>query len=234
MSRTRVQLVPFDADSPNHAARMVHQRTECGWHADAVPAWQEAQRTGQKCIFWIAIYPLDPDGKSRLAEHISHFPKEREPLNDTASSVRATARTPTRTPFHPVGHISLDAANPATKRLNLPVPSDNLYWIKSLYVSYALQSAGIGRAAMDEVEAMATSPPLDAKVLMLDTVAREDQHRKQFVAQMPGRPPPMSTQEWYARRGYRLVWSEKNFYPDLDRDGKPLGRTTVFMRRDLA
>lgn len=43
----------------------------------------------------------------------------------------------------------------------------------------------------------------------------------------------MSTQAWYARRGYRLIHRELDFYPDLDKDGKPLGRTTVFMRKDL-
>jgi hypothetical protein len=35
--------------------------------------------------------------------------------------------------------------------------------------------SGIGRAAMDEVEAMAVREPLLAKTLMLDTVQKDDQ-----------------------------------------------------------
>ncbi|KAI8299735.1 hypothetical protein K4K59_002055 [Colletotrichum sp. SAR11_240] len=233
MSKSKVQLVPFDPDSPEHATRMVDQRTECGWHFDKVPDWQEDQRSGQKCIYWIAFAPDDPEAEVKLSKHTTRFPKEKEPLKDTATSLRATPRTPTGITFHPVGHISLDVDNPAAKRLQLPIPSENLYWIKSLYVSYALQSAGIGRAAMDEVEGMATSEPLCAKVLMLDTVAKEDQHREELFQHLDGRPPAMSTELWYARRGYNVIWKELNFYPDFDKDGNPLGRHTVFMRRDL-
>ncbi|KAF9878427.1 hypothetical protein CkaCkLH20_03919 [Colletotrichum karsti] len=250
MSRSKVQLVPFDPESPDHADRMLQQRIECGWHFDKVHAWKEDQRSGLKCIYWISIHPSDPDAESKLSKHTTLFPKvrhphppiltgtqmisqEKEPLKDTASSIRSTPRTPTETAFIPVGHISLDVDNPAATRLALPIPAENLYWIKSLYVSYALQSSGIGRAAMDEVEAMATREPLRARVLMLDTVCKEDQHREEMVAQVQGRPPAMSTEEWYARRGYEVIWKELNFYPDFDKDGKPLGRSTVFMRRDL-
>lgn len=123
----------------------------------------------------------------------TNLPQEKEPLYDTATSIRAVSRTPPGTSFHPVGHISLDADNPPTRRLHLPIPEDNLYWIKSLFVSYALQGAGIGRAAMDEVEASAARAPLCARVLMLDTVAKEDQHREEFLAQLPGKPPAVSS-----------------------------------------
>ncbi|TDZ36475.1 hypothetical protein CTRI78_v011290 [Colletotrichum trifolii] len=167
MSRTRVQLVPFDADSPDHAARM-------------------------------AIYPLDPDGKSRLAKHISHFPKEREPLNDTASSVRPRHR---------------ENANPhplPPRRPHLPRRGQRCHQAPQ-------PPHPLGQPLLDQ-------EPLTSRNAKLGKT-----HEKQLT-----RREQMSTQEWYARRGYRLVWSEKNFYPDFDRDGRPLGRTTVFMRRDLA
>ncbi|KAL0940524.1 uncharacterized protein CTRU02_203287 [Colletotrichum truncatum] len=233
MSRSKVQLVPWDPDSQDHVTRMVDQRIECGWSFDKVPSWQDDQRTGFKCIYWIVIDPESPEADIKLSKHITACPKEKEPLEDTATSIRATPRTPSFTSFHPVGHISLDVDNPPAKCLNLPIPSEGVYWIKSLFVSYALHSSGIGRAAMDTVEAMAMREPLFAKVLMLDTVAKEDQHREEFLAQVSGKPPAMSTQEWYARRGYKLIWRELNFYPDFDKFGKPLGRYTVFMRRDL-
>ncbi|KAF6811500.1 hypothetical protein CMUS01_13243 [Colletotrichum musicola] len=233
MSKIQVKLFPFDADSPEHFTRMVDQRTECGWSFDLVPAWQKYQRSGLKCIYWIALDSTNPSVDALVSKHIAHFPKEKEPLHDTATSIRAVARTPPGTSFHPVGHISLDTDNPPTRRLHLPIPEETVYWIKSLFVSYALQGAGIGRAAMDEVEASAARAPLCARVLMLDTVAKEDQHREELLTQLPGKPPAMSTQEWYARRGYRLIHKELDFYPDLDKDGKPLGRSTVFMRKDL-
>ncbi|KAF6803161.1 hypothetical protein CSOJ01_11076 [Colletotrichum sojae] len=234
MSKVHVKLFPFDPESPEHFTRMVDQRTECGWSFDLIPAWQKYQRSGLKCIYWIRTFPEGISKPAIRRENAStNLIQEKEPLYDTATSIRAVARTPPATAFHPVGHISLDTDNPPTRRLHLPIPEDNVYWIKSLFVSYALQGAGIGRAAMDEVEASAARAPLCARVLMLDTVAKEDQHREELLAQLPGKPPAMSTQEWYARRGYRLIHKELDFYPDLDKDGKPLGRSTVFMRKDL-
>lgn len=58
MSQTRVELVPWDPESPEHVARMVDQRIECGWHEDKVPEWQGHQRSGLKCIYWIVSFFL--------------------------------------------------------------------------------------------------------------------------------------------------------------------------------
>lgn len=123
---------------------------------------------------------------------LTFVPQEKNPILDTAESISATPRTPTRASFHPVGHISLDIDNPAAAPLNLPIPKENVYWIKSLYVSFALQSCGIARAAMDLVESMATSEPLCARTLMLDTVSKEDQLRKESMVVAQGKLPPVS------------------------------------------
>ncbi|OHX01203.1 hypothetical protein CSPAE12_00007 [Colletotrichum incanum] len=213
MSKTKVTLIPWDPESRDHFTRMVNQRIECGWASDKVPEWQSYQRSGFKCIYWI----------------------EKEPILDTAQSIHAVSRTPTGTAFHPVGHISLDVDNPQAKSLNLPIPEENLYWIKSLYVSFALQGSGIGRAAMDMVEHMATSEPLCAKTLMLDTVSKEDQLRKESAVVAQGKLPVTPTHAWYERRGYKLIWTVNNFYgfPETDPDGKPVVRRTVFLRKDL-
>ncbi|GJC96762.1 hypothetical protein ColKHC_05588 [Colletotrichum higginsianum] len=213
MSKSLVTLIPWDPESPDHIARMLDQRVECGWDLDQVDKWRGLQRSGFKCMYWI----------------------EKQPILDTAQSIRAVSRTPRETPFHPVGHISLDVDNPHAKRLNLPIPKENVYWIKSLYVSFALQSAGIGRAAMDMVESMATSEPLCARTLMLDTVSKEDQLRKESAVVAAGKLPVTPTHAWYERRGYRLIWTENNFYgfPETDGDGNPVIRRTVFLRRDL-
>jgi len=69
--------------------------------------------------------------------------------------------------FIPVGHISLDST------CDDPTKCD-AYMISSFYISFALQGNGIGGAAMDSVEQMAASEPLNAKTLLLLTGANEN------------------------------------------------------------
>ncbi|KAK1961814.1 hypothetical protein LY78DRAFT_661791 [Colletotrichum sublineola] len=235
MSATRVTLIPWDPESADHVTRMLDQRIECGWDSDMVPSWQAYQRSGFKCIYWIAFTSEDPDRDAKLAKHVSEYPKETEPIVDTAQSIFAVSRKPTGTPFHPVGHISLDVDNPRAEPLDLPIPKENVFWIKSLYVSFALQSSGIGRAAMDMVEAMAAGAPLCARTLMLDTLSKEDQLRKESAVVDQVQMPATPTQAWYERRGYKLIRTVNNFYgyPATDPDGNPVVRRTVFLRKDF-
>lgn len=75
----------------------------------------------------------------------------------------------------PVGHIALDTGYPEVDKFNLDIPKEGVIWIKSLYITTPLQYGGLGRAAIDALEAMATSEPLSARTLMLDTMHRDDQ-----------------------------------------------------------
>ena len=59
----------------------------------------------------------------------------------------------------PAGHISLGAKDPG------------VYMISSFYISRAIQGGGLGRAAMEAVEQIATSAPLNAKTLVLEAAA---------------------------------------------------------------
>ncbi|EFQ30162.1 hypothetical protein CGRA01v4_00457 [Colletotrichum graminicola] len=235
MSSTRVTLIPWDPESADHITRMVDQRIACGWDANLVPEWQGWQRSGFKCIYWIALTSEDPERDAKIAKHVSEYPKETEPIVDTAQSIYAVARTATGTPFHPVGHISLDAGNPPAEPLGLPIPKENVFWVKSLYVSDAIQGSGIGRAAMDMAEAMAAGTPLCAKTLVLDTVSKEDQLRKESAVVHKGKLPASPAQAWYERRGYKLIHTVNNFYgfPETDPDGNPVVRRTVFLRKDI-
>ncbi|KAK1584948.1 uncharacterized protein LY79DRAFT_559869 [Colletotrichum navitas] len=235
MSPARVTLIPWDPEAADHVTRMVDQRIACGWDDDLVPAWQGGQRSGYKCIYWITITSEDPERDAKIAKHVSEYPKETEPIVDTAQSIYAVSRTATGTPFHPVGHISLDFGNPRAEPLGLPIPKEHVFWIKSLYVSDAIQGSGIGRAAMDMAESMAAGTPLCAKTLMLDTVSKEDQLRKESAVVHHGKLPASPTQAWYERRGYKLVRTVDNFYgyPETDPDGNPVVRRTVFLRKDL-
>ncbi|KAJ5130545.1 uncharacterized protein N7515_006584 [Penicillium bovifimosum] len=209
---TKVVLFPWDPESDIHRKRLVEQRVECSWHREKVEKeWRDQQVRGDKCIYWI--------------EHAI--------LQDTATSLNAVPRQPTGKAFIPIGHISLDSKNPDAEHIDLDLPSDNVFWIKTFYVSRTIQGKGIGRAAMDEVEAMAVREPLLAKTLMLDTVHQDDQKNEEF-ARATGGAPKMTNQEWYARRGYRLIKTVPGYYDVLDSKGEVWHIRTVFMRKDIA
>ncbi len=115
-----------------------------------------------------------PDRDTKLQTHIAAFPDEEEELVDSASSLGGKPREPTIEKFLPIGHISLYTEY-ETPGLEFTVfkPEEGVCWIATFYISHVLQSAGLGRAAMDTIEATATSHPLNAKVLALSTVARD-------------------------------------------------------------
>lgn len=116
-----------------------------------------------------------------------------ETLQDTATSINAVAREPTHQAFTPIGHISLDTQNADAKHLELDIPTEGVFWIKTFFVSHSFRSQGIGRAAMDEVERMAVEEPLLARILMLDTVQKDDQMREGFATDEHGTLPKVSS-----------------------------------------
>ncbi|CAP94240.1 hypothetical protein EN45_019160 [Penicillium chrysogenum] len=210
---SKVTLFPWDPNSDLHLKRLVSQRVECSWHQEEVePKWKKQQLKGEKCIYWI----------------------EDEMLQDTATTINAVPRQPTKESFIPIGHISLDSKNPDAEHIELDLPAENVFWIKSFYVRQSIQGQGIGRAAMDEVEAMAVREPLLAKTLMLDTVQKDDQKREEFANATYGGVPKSTNEEWYARRGYQLIKTVQNYYHVEDKNGKVWDTKTVFMRKDIA
>ncbi|KAJ5774044.1 hypothetical protein N7457_008940 [Penicillium paradoxum] len=243
VSSTKVTLFPWDANSVVHRKRLVEQRIECSWHQDEVETkWRTQQIKGEKCIYWIVLVSDEQQARSKVKKptitltkaQLTHFHKGEEMLQDTATTLNAVPCQPTQESFVPIGHISLDSKNPEADNLDLDLPSQNIFWIKSFYVRQSIQGQGIGRAAMDEVEAMAGREPLLAKTLMLDTVHSDDQKREDFAIATFGGVPKTTNQEWYNRRGYRLIKTLQNFYRVSDRNGKMWDMRTVFMRKDLA
>lgn len=113
-------------------------------------------------------------------------------LQDTATTINAVSRQPTKESFIPIGHISLDSKNPDAEHIELNLPAENVFWIKTFYIRRTIQGQGIGRAAMDEVESMAVQEPLLAKILMLDTVQKDDQKREDFAKVTYGGIPKVS------------------------------------------
>jgi hypothetical protein len=129
----------------------------------------------------------DPDRGERLNKHVAAFPKESTSLVDSASSLGGKSRTPNLAKkFIPVGHISL---NKEYETPGYAEPTEGLSWIATFYVSTALQSMGLGRAAMDAVENMAIAEPLCAKTLSLSTVASEYEDKEERWTAL-GREPP--------------------------------------------
>ncbi|KAJ4027047.1 hypothetical protein NW752_002008 [Fusarium irregulare] len=223
--KDQIVLVPWDPASAQHVKRLYEQRVQCGWDKQRVEGWREKQTTGRKCIFWITLH----EDRELLQLHLDAFPSEREPLADTAVTLRAKPRTPSQTKkFYPIGHISLDDTNEKPGTFVLDLPKEGVYWIKTFYISKALRSKGIGRAAMDLVESMAIDYPLCAKTLALDTAQKDMQ--KKIHKEKTGTELGSTNQDWYERRGYRLIHSEPGFY--LDDDEPPVD--AVFLRRDIA
>ncbi|KAJ5499704.1 hypothetical protein N7453_008755 [Penicillium expansum] len=225
-SSSKVTLFPWDPISDVHLKCLVSQRVECNWDQGKVETkWKKQQLQGEKCIYWIVL----PSDESQAIS-----PKENEMLQDTATTINAVPRQPTKESFIPIGHISLDSKNPDVEHIELDLPAVNIFWIKTFYIRRSIQGRGIGRAAMDEVEAMAVREPLLAKILMLDTVQKDDQKREEFANVTYGGIPKTINQEWYARRGYRLIKTAQDYYQDPDKNGKVWDTRTVFMRKDIA
>ncbi|RGP78670.1 hypothetical protein FLONG3_3207 [Fusarium longipes] len=195
--RDQLLLVPWDPHSVEHVNRIYEQRVQCGWDKNRVEGWREKQTLGRKCIFWITLQPEDPETRETLQLHLDAFPAEKTPLVDTADSLRAKPRVPSHTKFYPVGHISLDDTNEKSGTFVLDLPTDGVYWIKTFYISKALRSKGIGRAAMDIVESMAIDEPLCAKTLALDTAEKENQKRI-YIAKT-GSEPGSTNQDCYVK-----------------------------------
>lgn len=106
--------------------------------------------------------------------------------------------------------------NPGADKVNLDIPKDGLYWIKSFYIEHAFRSQGVGRAAMDIVESMAASEPLCARTLGLDTVSTQTYYN---LAESKGEERPKVGS--YTHEGHHLLPLEKLIVDDrvLTRNG---------------
>lgn len=125
-------------------------------------------------------------------------------LIDTAKQINTASRRPSGESFCPVGHISLDSQNRAAENISLDLPSSGVLWIKTFYVRLSFQGVGAGRAAMDEVERMATQEPLNATVLALDTMHRDDRMREDLTINLKEIPKVRKPLEYDTRYYYLL------------------------------
>lgn len=137
------------------------------------------------------------------------YPAEQDPIIDTCSHVGSLPRQPANTPFTPIGHTALELNPDYDVPLSYPVSST--IWVKSLYISWALQTAGLGRSAMLLTEHIARSEPHNCTLLALDTMQGAYQVSEKHLKNLYDerglvRPEKIrSNEEWYLRQGWELV-----------------------------
>jgi len=229
-AKSSVILIPWDHESPEHVKRLYDQRKACGWNSKFVEdKWRHLQREGKIAIHWIVLADDDPQKVTKLQTHITAYPYEAVPLSDSCRSLDGKPRDipqPPRT-FFPVGHISLDSQYDDPE---LADPNRGVYYVSTLYISNALQGSGLGRAAMDVVEVMATEPPFNGKALALGTLAREHAI-SEFWVKVHIPPFKVCHQDWYARRGYEVVKYKDDAIVDTDPTGQIRSFRGVYMKK---
>ncbi|KAG5913487.1 hypothetical protein E4U42_001117 [Claviceps africana] len=162
--------------------------------------------------------------------------QEKGALVDSAAGLGAATLTPSRQEFVPVGHIGMEAFPDRNETLGLP-PST--YWVKSLYVSWALQSCGLGRNAMDQLERAASSPPFNCAFIALDTVRSEFQKSEMLRGLYDDRGLPRpdvvrTNEEWYLRQGYEIMEAEVEPYEwTSPATGRVVKLPCAFFKKDL-
>lgn len=104
----------------------------------------------------------------------------------------------------------------------------------------AIQRSGIGRAAMAAAERTASSPPLNATVVALDTLRGEVQGSEAFLKKAydgRGMARPVAykpNQVWYSGLGYEVISGpEFSIYVDPN-TGEVETVPVVYMRKCLA
>ncbi|CZT04557.1 uncharacterized protein RAG0_10978 [Rhynchosporium agropyri] len=215
--RANIDLIAWDPDSTEHVELLFQQRVACGWKSGDVEKWRGLQRAGKMAIQWVVssflvsvsshcescilYFPTTtPTKATKLNQHTTKYALESTPIHDTARTLGAKPRQPTSRTFTPVGHISLDSESPNEDQADA---SKGVYCITTFYISRAIQSGGLGSAAMDKIESEAVKEPLNAKVLSLDTLANSSHSNTALWREMEMEDPAFSNQDWYERRGYK-------------------------------
>ncbi|KAL5624667.1 hypothetical protein BROUX41_004727 [Berkeleyomyces rouxiae] len=236
--KTKVQLVPYDAESETHRQRLYDQRVACGWGEESIDEWTRMQLSGDKTIFWVVLGEAVPEEaqKDMISKNMTRFPAESTLLRDSALTIDAAVRTPTNQPFFPMGHIAIQHALDTSAGLGLS-PAEDFWWITSLYIAHDIQRGGFGRSAVDIVEDMLVQR--GAKTIVIDTVSHEASQediwlRWRFENRGLEKPAVFKTNEqWYKERGYTRFGAEKKGYLISDRKtDEKFWAEKCFMRKD--
>lgn len=139
------------------------------------------------------------------------------------------------------GHISLDSVaddgDPELARADRRVMTVATFFIKQQH-----RKRGVGGAAMDAVEDMATKEPYGSKEcreIALTTLSRKyteddsDEWGGMWERWGSKRPPKgTSNEDWYTRRGY-VKWKEAPKYEHTMVNGEETKLVAVYLRKEL-
>ncbi|KAJ8068106.1 hypothetical protein OCU04_003678 [Sclerotinia nivalis] len=238
---SKVNLIPWDPDSPSHIERLFNQRVACTWNSEYVESWREKQRQGAITLQWIVL-PISCPTRDELHNlHTMRYPLEFEPLVDSATTFNALPRTPPSPPhsFLPIGHIALEVQSSSppsppsspSSSTTTTTPLCSTYKISGLYISSALRGNGLGRAAMDTIEILASSPPISAQKLILEVIANEYPGKEERRIALKVEGLSVEREDWYVRRGYKIVGWRDGMWPERDEMGRVWTARCLFMEK---
>ncbi|KAF7857218.1 hypothetical protein EAF04_009459 [Stromatinia cepivora] len=232
---SKVDLIPWDPDSPSHIERLFNQRVAYTWNSDYVESWRGKQRQGAIILQWIVL-PISSPTRDELHNlHIMRYPLEAESLIDSATTFNALPRAPPSPPhsFLPIGHIALEVqpSSPPSSPTTTTTPLLPTYKISGLYTSSALRGHGLGRAAMDTIETLACSPRISAQKLILEVIANEYPGKEERRIALKAEELQVEREDWYVRRGYRIVGFRDGMWPERDEMGRVWTARCLFMEK---
>ncbi|KAI1385247.1 uncharacterized protein F4822DRAFT_338635 [Hypoxylon trugodes] len=232
----KVELVPWDHTSDAHRERLVQQRIGCGWMEDAIEAWRDMTVKGTKTMYWILLADDYPDRDGLIAAHTKRYPQEAIPIVDSASIHWGLPRQASQQPIIPIGHIGLGLR--PEKNVELGLPARGSVWIGPLYVSWALQGTGLGRATMRAAESLALSPVFNAETTALDAITEKSQFDPGLLELhyfAKGNPKPaVSNEAWYRKQGYEEFAYNPDSYSWLNtKTGEQVPLPSIFFKKSL-
>jgi hypothetical protein len=233
----KLSLVPINLNDPDQHAEFKQQRVICGWdYSDEVlQMFIEKQAKKLKSLFWIMIQQkVQANGKQKSGDTASIT----QDANGHAAD--GSAVSPSATLFTVrAGHISLDSyTEPADPEAALEDRS--IMTVQTFFILPKYRTGGVGRAAMDLVEVLATQDPYGSPhchTLALTTVSKKhieiDAPEWRGIWKRAGLDvPPFSNETWYEKLGY-VYWKEEPRYNAVALDGSPLHVIASFLRKKL-
>lgn len=252
LATEKISLIPIDLRDPAQHAEFKQQRIVCGWNYsdESLQKFIDKQEKKLKSLFWITIrQKQQPNGNDQYNHDItaSHAGNGVTRHTNGTDDQHAAAETgnsgvvqPLSSPFNIcAGHISLDStAEPPDAELAREDRS--IMSVSTFFILPEHRTGGLGRAAMDLVEILATQEPygsLQCHTLALTTLSRRYTHEdspegrgvwKQFGIE----PPPFSNVDWYQKLGY-VGWKEEPRYHTQTLHGTYIDLIALFMRKRL-
>lgn len=233
----KLSLVPINLKDPAQHDGFKQQRVICGWDYsdEALQMFIEKQEKKLKSLFWIMTQrKVQANDKQENGGTLSAT----QDANGHAADGNAVSPSASLFTIR-AGHISLDSyAEPADPEVALEDRS--IMTVQTFFILPEYRTGGVGRAAMDLVEVLATQEPYGSPhchTLALTTVSKKhieiDAPEWRGVWKKCGLDvPPFSNEIWYEKLGY-VFWKEEPRYNAVALDGEHLRIIASFMRKKL-